>query len=105
MTKKKELLILILISIILVTAAILIIVFNNNLTEYDRAIAYYIYPLWSFSLSYSFVVWFRLVNRLTFLQGFWLGYVIKFGIIFIPILIAPFFMLKYFIDYFKENKQ
>lgn len=101
MTKKKELLILMLISIMLVTTAILIIAFYKNLTEYDRAIAYLIYPLWFFSMPYSFVVWYRLFNRLTFLQGFWLGYVIKFGIIFIPILIAPFFMLKYFIDYFK----
>lgn len=103
MTNKKELLILILISITFVTTAIFIIAFKKNLTEYDKAIAYFIYPLWSFSLSYSFVVWFRLVNGLTFQQAFWVGYVIQLGVIFIPILIAPFFMLKYFIDYFKNN--
>jgi len=63
-----------------------------------------LFSIWAFSLPISFVMWFKLLDKLSFQQGAIVGAMFKtFGLLIPPILLFPYLNYRFYRDTF-ENK-
>ncbi|HNZ50731.1 MAG TPA: hypothetical protein PLR16_05755 [Bacilli bacterium] len=105
MKKSVELLIIISISIIAVIILNLLLSLDPNPEPNVglRIFAYVIMSIWMFSVPASYVYFYRWWNKKPFQEGTLIGNLLGIGMILVPIIIAPFLMLKYFLSMFKSS--
>lgn len=99
MKKWKDLAIVISVSVVLATVAVLSIVlapeFADEGYRTEAVVALSICPLWAFSVAPTYAAGYHWLKDKSFGFGAWFGLV--FGL-FLPLLIAPVFMVFYFVD-------
>lgn len=103
--KKTELAWVIIYSIIVVILVNLAIASAEDINYKEKIIYHIIYSIWSFGIVPSYRYFYLYIKSKSFIEGAILGGILKiFGFIFLPILLAPYFMVKYYID-FSNNAQ
>lgn len=91
------------VSIILAGLMAILLYLDPNPNGKMQLLSYIFLPLWSFSLIPSFTYFYRWISTKSFEQGMKLGVVLRWGIVLIPILIAPYWMVKYYIVIFYKR--
>lgn len=95
----KKFLIVTAVSVLLTAGAVTAIYFGFKLdtfsySVYEKLAAYTIVPLWAFSVVPAYVYTVEWLEDKSFMQAFWLGYVLG---LFFPLIIAPVLMVIYFV--------
>lgn len=95
----KKFLIVMSVSLLLTAGAVIAIYFGFKDLFYEanvaeKAATYFLSTLWAFSAGPAYVFTIEWLENKTFMQGFWLGYVLG---LFFPLLIAPVLAVIYIV--------
>lgn len=90
---KWKILVISIFAAIMVNLLILLDPPNNSKIQ---LITHLILTLWGFSIVPSFIYFFDYLNNKTFEEGLLIGNFLKFSLFLIPLVIAPYFMFKYY---------
>ncbi|MDL2292581.1 hypothetical protein LJC17_03220 [Acholeplasma sp. OttesenSCG-928-E16] len=100
----RQLIVVIIFSIVLSFGAVILIYLDPNPDQTGQILTYIWLPIWIFSIIPAYIFWINWFNSKSFEQGVWIGLVLRVGLFILPILIAPFLAVKYFIFIAKNIK-
>ncbi|MDD4000127.1 MAG: hypothetical protein PHX62_04445 [Bacilli bacterium] len=103
MKRSREIVIVLSTSIITTGIMVILLYLDPNPNEEHQILSYIFLSLWSFSFIPCFVYVYRWINSKSFEQGMRLGVIFQSGLIVIPLLIAPYLMVKYYISLFSKD--
>lgn|SRR5690554_4775569 len=103
MKKSKEVLIVTLLSIMMVVIANGLLLLDKNSNKELLLFYHILFSIWSFSFIPSFKFVISWLEKKSFEEGAKIGGYLRFHLIIFPILIAPYFMVKYYIDIYECN--